>query len=175
MNNIYKLICYALFCIVSIALCGSAEAAFLVTLTNGETISADSYKVEDQRIELKMKNGSASFPRSLVASISNSSSTENLIAIPATVEPAGQASLPLAPHVPAAASTPVQPIRDGGAMQLGSGAGTARPPGVDEKEQGELDKDAVEQMDKADQEELKEDQEFMQEDPPEVISGEDAD
>ncbi len=47
-----------------------ASAAYVVTLTNGETISAEDYKINDRTIELKMEGGSASFRRSLVASIS---------------------------------------------------------------------------------------------------------
>jgi hypothetical protein len=54
----------------AIAAPASAAYAYVVTLTNGETISALDYKIHDRKIELKLEGGSASFPRSLVASIS---------------------------------------------------------------------------------------------------------
>lgn len=55
---------------MAVAAAGPASAAYVVTLTNGETISAQDYKIHDRKIELKLEGGSASFPRSLVASIS---------------------------------------------------------------------------------------------------------
>jgi hypothetical protein len=48
----------------------SAAYAYVVTLTNGETIRALDYKIHDRKIELELEGGSASFPRSLVVSIS---------------------------------------------------------------------------------------------------------
>ena len=57
-----------------------ASAAYVVTLTNGETISAEDYKINDRTIELKMEGGSASFRRSLVASISGGAPGGKLLA-----------------------------------------------------------------------------------------------
>ncbi len=59
-----------------------ASAAYVVTLTNGETISAEDYKINDRTIELKMEGGSASFRRSLVASISGGGPGGKLLAPP---------------------------------------------------------------------------------------------
>ena len=64
--------------VVLLALAAPASAAYLVTLTNGESISAKDYKVNGRTIELKMEGGSASFPRSLVASISAGGGGGNL-------------------------------------------------------------------------------------------------
>ena len=60
----------AVFLVLISMAAAPASAAYVVTLTNGETISAEDYKINDRTIELKMEGGSASFRRSLVASIS---------------------------------------------------------------------------------------------------------
>ncbi|MHB8174700.1 MAG: hypothetical protein ACYDFU_09620, partial [Nitrospirota bacterium] len=47
-----------------------ASADFMINLHNGETIRAKDYKITGWKINLKMEDGSASFPNSIVASIS---------------------------------------------------------------------------------------------------------
>jgi hypothetical protein len=74
--NVMQLIKNTLFLILISAAAiapASAAYAYVVTLTNGETIRALDYKIHDRKIELKLEGGSASFPRSLVASITGGS------------------------------------------------------------------------------------------------------
>jgi hypothetical protein len=67
-----------------------ASAAYMVTLTNGETISAEDYKINDRTIELKMEGGSASFRRSLVVSISAGGTAGKLSSQPSYAKAAAQ-------------------------------------------------------------------------------------
>lgn len=64
--------------VASLVIAAPASAAYMVTLTNGATIRAEDYNIIDRKIELKMEGGSASFPRSLVASISAGGAGESL-------------------------------------------------------------------------------------------------
>ncbi|MGC2425325.1 MAG: hypothetical protein WA666_13345 [Nitrospirota bacterium] len=169
-----------------LALASPSSAAYVVTLTNGESISAKDYKVNGRTIELKMEGGSASFPRSLVASISAGGTAGNLLSpsSAAKVPAKADAKSPEKADAKADAQSPVpapgtgeqnareDTPRDQAIIKGDSDAGTegvAKPPAEADMTVGEfLDKteDGDDAVDEADQDGTPEDyQGFMKEGP----------
>ena len=81
-----------------------AQAGYLVTLNNGQTLSAETFTIENSRITLKYKVGEVSFPMSMVKSVTDETGHGDFLS-----GPAPQVVKPAAPQTPPAAAQPPRP------------------------------------------------------------------
>ena len=124
-------------------------AYYNIILQNGEVLQAEDCKVEGNRISVRFKVGSASFPLSLVKSVTDQAGRESSFSskgepqAPASIVPAPKQSQPpqavrQAPGPPPAA---LDPLTRGGETS----------PGVDDSDQDEDEQDSEETLDEESQ------------------------
>jgi cytochrome c556 len=85
---------------LSLAFCGAAEAAYKIVLTNGSVLIVDSYREDDGMITADYAEGTISFDRDLVRSITETTDLPKRLESPQP-EKSGEAASPAQPAVTA--------------------------------------------------------------------------